>query len=165
MFAWLCSRPSEHLGLLGNNQLPVVGSVRGPPGPCKHISPPSLSSLQVLKRCCVTCLTLPTLSPSFRWLQGSPSSLCPALDVSAVLAYLEAHPALLCQVHSAILGLDIYFLGFRSETGALCSSKWILESQFPPFTGEQIEFVLMASRLLICLNQLNDQSGIVYSAC
>ena len=61
-------------------------------------------------------------------------------------------------MYPAILGPRIYVLGFSSEARALCGSKWILES----LTGEQIEFILMASRLLSCLNQLNDQSGIVF---
>lgn len=61
-------------------------------------------------------------------------------------------------MYPAILGPRIYVLGFKSEARALGTSKWILES----LTGEQIEFILMASRLLICLNQLNDQSGIVF---
>ena len=65
-------------------------------------------------------------------------------------------------MYTAILGPHIYVLGFSSEARALCGSKWILES----LTGEQIEFILTASRLLICLNQLNDLSGIVFlSAC
>lgn len=82
-----------------------------------------------------------------------------------MFVYLENHHSRLCQIHSAILGPPIYFLGFSSKARALCTSKWILESQFPPLTGEQIEFILMVSRLLICLNQFNDQSGIVFSAC
>lgn len=72
---------------------------------------------------------------------------------------LETPHSQLCQIHSPILGPHIYFLGLSSKARALCISKWIriskriLESQFPPLTGE---FILMVSRLLICLNQLND---------
>lgn len=70
-----------------------------------------------------------------------------------------------CQVCSAILGPCAHFLGFSSKARAEHASKWIQPAQVPALSGEQIEFTLMVSRLLICLNQLNDRSGIVFSAC
>lgn len=70
-----------------------------------------------------------------------------------------------CQVYSAILRPCVHFLGFSSKARAVYTSKWILAAQVPALSGEQIEFTLIVSRLLICLNQLNDRSGIVFSAC
>lgn len=70
-----------------------------------------------------------------------------------------------CQVYSAMFRPCVLFLGLSSKSRAVHASKWIPAAQVPALSGEQIEFALMVSRLLICLNQLNDRSGIVFSAC